>query len=121
PLRRGARPHAPPLPVLTRRAPATTEAYTPSLHDALPICSSARVTRVAMTSRAVLAHPHLRRPPHPPPRMAARGGAGPLVSVPCRDRKSTRLTSRHVESSYAVLRLKKKTELLLGYPLHSLN
>src|SRR5690349_24374896 len=68
-------------------APATTEIYTLSLHDALPICAlpaGAVVTDVGSTKRAVCG--------------AARG----------LDRKSTRLNSSHVEISYAVFCLKKK-------------
>src|SRR5574341_1560627 len=61
---------------------ATTEIYTLSLHDALPIwCGRGR----SQTAR--------RRPP-------SRG--------PARDRKSTRLNSSHQLISYAVFCLKKK-------------
>src|SRR6266704_5400716 len=60
---------------------ATTEIYTLSLHDALPISCSAAPTR--------------------PPRRC-RGCAR------SRDRKSTRLNSSHVSISYAVFCLKKK-------------
>src|SRR5438067_6103976 len=65
---------------------ATTEIYTLSLHDALPICGAS---------------------PHP-------GGgvtierAPPPVAVGGQDRKSTRLNSSHVSISYAVFCLKKK-------------
>src|SRR6266699_6223781 len=66
---------------------ATTEIYTLSLHDALPI-SSARGS--APTARA--------RPAE--------------ASTCCaRDRKSTRLNSSHVRNSYAVFCLKKKKKL----------
>src|SRR3712207_9322421 len=87
---------------------ATTEIYTLSLHDALPICSSVAV-------------------PLPGP---SRGGSDPAVSLPfCasplsrnpflafdlflkiripQDRKSTRLNSSHANISYAVFCLKKK-------------
>src|SRR5690349_24981420 len=72
---------------------ATTEIYTLSLHDALPIllaqapqrCRGAR--RRARDRRAVC-------------------GTRPRCSA--RDRKSTRLNSSHVEISYAVFCLKKK-------------
>src|SRR6266571_2491830 len=64
---------------------ATTEIYTLSLHDALPI------------SRA-------RSPsPIPPWRRS------PAASACVRDRKSTRLNSSHMSISYAVFCLKKKT------------
>src|SRR6266511_4316612 len=65
---------------------ATTEIYTLSLHDALPISPSP-------------------------------GTCAPTTSAPCsaaagwRDRKSTRLNSSHVKTSYAVFCLKKKKKL----------
>src|SRR5450830_1921326 len=64
---------------------ATTEIYTLSLHDALPIWPSARRSLGL-------------RPTRPPGR---RSGAWS-------DRKSTRLNSSHVSISYAVFCLKKK-------------
>src|SRR5256885_15015238 len=74
---------------------ATTEIYTLSLHDALPIS----------------------RPPtwNPAgPRARAGEGRGPRSprnrSRPRRDRKSTRLNSSHLVISYAVFCLKKKTK-----------
>src|SRR5690242_21590221 len=76
--------------------PATTEIYTLSLHDALPI--SAR---------------ELPPLPREPPRDGAR--AGPLLSHDPgsrrRDRKSTRLNSSHMSISYAVFCLKKKKKI----------
>src|SRR2546430_3477557 len=68
---------------------ATTEIYTLSLHDALPI------SRVAPRSRASLDRPAVA--PRPP-RIAR-----------AQDRKSTRLNSSHSQISYAVFCLKKKT------------
>src|SRR2546421_12481912 len=72
---------------------ATTEIYTLSLHDALPIfshsgslpCSGAITT----------------------PRLAVRRASPRSGEV--RDRKSTRLNSSHDQISYAVFCLKKKT------------
>src|SRR6266498_5324859 len=64
---------------------ATTEIYTLSLHDALPIC---------------------RRRAHP--------RCSSTVKPECRrstDRKSTRLNSSHVRISYAVFCLKKKKKV----------
>src|SRR2546422_8073434 len=77
---------------------ATTEIYTLSLHDALPI----------YPGRAVPGHPR-RRPPRAP-RAAARHepGAGRLSRRDRLDRKSTRLNSSHGYISYAVFCLKKK-------------
>src|SRR3712207_8346820 len=72
---------------------ATTEIYTLSLHDALPISEAAGgadraaeiIAAVARTGRSV------------PPRLDA-----------APDRKSTRLNSSHANISYAVFCLKKK-------------
>src|SRR6266478_8521160 len=75
---------------------ATTEIYTLSLHDALPICVARR-----LALRATWA---------PPRRLRRRLHAHA-------DRKSTRLNSSHSQISYAVFCLKKKkktnTQLLL--------
>src|SRR5205809_4575687 len=70
-------------------APATTEIYTLSLHDALPISpsSGARSGRRASTPCTSL---------------------GTSSSPSPRDRKSTRLNSSHGYISYAVFCLKKK-------------
>src|SRR3712207_7828069 len=93
---------------------ATTEIYTLSLHDALPISEAARQREAARCNRAT---------PSPPGRCRAgrrrgrvrerrspdaagrRGRGGPR---PCQDRKSTRLNSSHANISYAVFCLKKK-------------
>src|SRR5215475_15720659 len=64
---------------------ATTEIYTLSLHDALPIL----------------------RPSHP----SLRWGRWDQSCLP-QDRKSTRLNSSHVKISYAVFCLKKKKNTL---------
>src|SRR5438552_16474040 len=70
---------------------ATTEIYTLSLHDALPIFRWARGSSCADRR----ARPRRRR----------RGAASTRCS---RDRKSTRLNSSHQIISYAVFCLKKK-------------
>src|SRR2546426_11025693 len=71
---------------------ATTEIYTLSLHDALPICASrhgpAGCARNAQS-------PHLSR-------------ALGVPELSKEDRKSTRLNSSHLVISYAVFCLKKK-------------
>src|SRR5690606_41849979 len=94
-----------PVPLLSLNDPATTEIYTLSLHDALPIYLWKRTAERS-------------------PSTASRGRAAPLRSL-CRDspfldnflrtsrkdpedRKSTRLNSSHVKISYAVFCLKKK-------------
>src|SRR3989449_4306343 len=77
---------------------ATTEIYTLSLHDALPISGAAyRADRPAGAPR------HAVRPP----RHTARRDPGDLPRGH-RDRKSTRLNSSHGYISYAVFCLKKK-------------
>src|SRR5436309_5912388 len=72
---------------------ATTEIYTLSLHDALPISVNDRlyavVARLAMAVGRLVAF--------------ALGSIGAFL-----DRKSTRLNSSHVKISYAVFCLKKK-------------
>src|SRR2546426_7056608 len=79
---------------------ATTEIYTLSLHDALPICAAA-VSRHPNTGRSYVApHSCLLRPAR---RLVRARGCGV-------DRKSTRLNSSHLVISYAVFCLKKKKE-----------
>src|SRR3712207_8903121 len=85
---------------------ATTEIYTLSLHDALPIGPAAGPRGTAHRPdppRAAPARPHPgRRPGH-------RGQTRHLHRVrPRGDRKSTRLNSSHANISYAVFCLKKK-------------
>src|SRR2546422_11765698 len=81
---------------------ATTEIYTLSLHDALPI------SHLARSQGASSGASYLRAPPPPRAYSARRGSA---VECPRRcglDRKSTRLNSSHGYISYAVFCLKKK-------------
>src|SRR3712207_8930181 len=91
---------------------ATTEIYTLSLHDALPISRPAR--RRARDRRAAPAALHGDRDAHArldlrenPRRPGGRGRAARRVR-PARDRKSTRLNSSHANISYARFCLKKK-------------
>src|SRR3712207_8171395 len=85
---------------------ATTEIYTLSLHDALPICEAERRRRLQGHGGRVVLDDH---PPHDPlvsvRRAAARLLAGPI------DRKSTRLNFSHANISYAVFCLKKKKKV----------
>src|SRR3712207_7974545 len=79
---------------------ATTEIYTLSLHDALPISGPDARGRDAGPGRAVAAPRGARRPDDAPPRPdPGRGRA---------DGKSTRLNSSHANISYAAFCLKKK-------------
>src|SRR2546430_13071870 len=66
---------------------ATTEIYTLSLHDALPILHFARTSRPKAREQPLLRNRVLNK---------------------IRDRKSTRLNSSHSQISYAVFCLKKK-------------
>src|SRR5256885_13048274 len=70
---------------------ATTEIYTLSLHDALPISRAPRSPSSVISSSKWLA-----------PNSTGGSGRSPL------DRKSTRLNSSHLVISYAVFCLKKK-------------
>src|SRR3989442_15748178 len=85
---------------------ATTEIYTLSLHDALPISGRGGTGRPAAPpatrrqregSSSVSSRRGCRSSPRPRPMRSPRG-----------DRKSTRLNSSHVRISYAVFCLKKK-------------
>src|SRR5438874_9030866 len=75
---------------------APTEIYTLSLHDALPIWPAGAAIPVGRAGPDAWS---VRR---------ATGFAAAWTAVP--DRKSTRLNSSHVEISYAVFCLKKKTK-----------
>src|SRR3712207_6940764 len=93
---------------------ATTEIYTLSLHDALPICQigveRALVGRLGEQLRHVAVDVGLRGPvTHG--RAAERADVLVVVvavGVLVGDRKSTRLNSSHANISYAVFCLKKK-------------
>src|SRR3712207_7978865 len=84
---------------------ATTEIYTLSLHDALPIWD--RVLSINLTGAFLCARAVGRD-------MIARGTQGRIINIASvlghvgPDRKSTRLNSSHANISYAVFCLKKK-------------
>src|SRR5690349_24246744 len=84
---------------------ATTEIYTLSLHDALPIYGPAALARIRDPALEMLQVLPVRgegiRRELEQPRAHDR-------AVVPQDRKSTRLNSSHVEISYAVFCLKKK-------------
>src|SRR5690554_8027295 len=84
---------------------ATTEIYTLSLHDALPIFTSINVRRSEQIDCTVL----LVVEEYDPNTNAFKGVLQVQSSRPVfKDRKSTRLNSSHVRISYAVFCLKKK-------------
>src|SRR3712207_7805147 len=88
---------------------ATTEIYTLSLHDALPIfpapLGAVFGRRLAVPVAQLLAHGVLA----PSKEIGQdRGDGGQAAAVGEEDRKSTRLNSSHANISYAVFCLKKK-------------
>src|SRR5690606_40910117 len=106
---------SPPVFLFCLNPPATTEIYTLSLHDALPIWKRRqRASSIASacgrsdgaSSRPTPKYSSLRT--HPEACAALR--ASPCRRAPAADRKSTRLNSSHVKISYAVFCLKKKKE-----------
>src|SRR5690349_23743829 len=91
--------------------PATTEIYTLSLHDALPISAKALppapVISIALIERSSSALAQI---------SARRSYMANVKALrACGDRKSTRLNSSHVEISYAVFCLKKKIYIHATY------
>src|SRR2546427_12760907 len=84
---------------------ATTEIYTLSLHDALPISWELLLTNSATNNFAT----------------KSRHSCRPGTAVPRPDRKSTRLNSSHSQISYAVFCLKKKKKRNMRYTAQSQN
>src|SRR3712207_7708150 len=95
---------------------ATTEIYTLSLHDALPIWAVREDRRGGGVRGHLGQQPvHQRRARHP------RQQRGELDAGPRGrrvDRKSTRLNSSHANISYAVFCLKKKKTNTINPSLH---
>src|SRR2546429_5363930 len=90
---------------------ATTEIYTLSLHDALPISFGLGRSAGGSGAGGNGAPPDL-PPPEPPATIS--GNAATVVQTALEalgDRKSTRLNSSHGYISYAVFCLKKKTRI----------
>src|SRR5688572_31002532 len=85
----------------------TTEIYTLSLHDALPI--STAVPKYSAGSR-MKRHADAGRADD---RLATGEDAAHLIADVVQDRKSTRLNSSHSQISYAVFCLKKKKKINL--------
>src|SRR2546430_4944641 len=86
---------------------ATTEIYTLSLHDALPICAEAPSTGCSPHSDRRRRAWDSARPECSSARDRRRERR-PNIRRDRRDRKSTRLNSSHSQISYAVFCLKKK-------------
>src|SRR2546430_12517673 len=82
---------------------ATTEIYTLSLHDALPICVADEIEEQLGDAALVAAAAR---------QVGRDGGLQGEVLVGSEDRKSTRLNSSHSQISYAVFCLKKKKNTL---------
>src|SRR5437870_9078068 len=78
--------------------PATTEIYTLSLHDALPIFGTGLAAGLSVSNSVPVSTT-----------------LGDVDSVTIKDRKSTRLNSSHVAISYAVFCLKKKKKTIHFY------
>src|SRR5207302_5769979 len=100
---------------------ATTETYTLSLHDALPILGNGHPWMDPHDIFPCAAAPGDDRPPPP-----GWPGDKPPGDDRWVDRKSTRLNSSHVKISYAVFCLKKKKKtndiyhpLTLSSPVHT--
>src|SRR2546430_11159893 len=83
---------------------ATTEIYTLSLHDALPISNKWSPEHCRILQAPHLSSSRALRASH----RAGPGAAGTSNTFR-RDRKSTRLNSSHSQISYAAFCLKKKT------------
>src|SRR5437899_4387220 len=91
---------------------STTEIYTLSLHDALPISSGADARRRAADARAAPDPARARAGRGADRRRADARARGPARHLPRQqDRKSTRLNSSHLGISYAVFCLKKKKNI----------
>src|SRR5438067_4886093 len=84
--------------------PATTDIYTLSLHDALPISALGYDRDLRDPATASGRRVWLTTPPG--------WGSIRLAGDVLTDRKSTRLNSSHVSISYAVFCLKKKKEVV---------
>src|SRR3712207_8416946 len=89
---------------------ATTEIYTLSLHDALPIFITTHPCRSLFPPTTMMPGCQARR--------TRRKGYSPDC-VEEEDRKSTRLNSSHANISYAVFCLKKKKNMILNTTNHT--
>src|SRR5258707_12086533 len=94
---------------------ATTEIYTLSLHDALPISRRPPPPAGRRPSPGKRDHTCCRPAAWASPGEYRPAGSRGYRGRPEGDRKSTRLNSSHANISYAVFCLKKKKEILLCY------
>src|SRR3712207_8302848 len=95
---------------------ATTEIYTLSLHDALPILDKLSCVEVSCTRTNSLL-PGQPEPPYTPENSLSKSSTLCIEE----DRKSTRLNSSHANISYAVFCLKKKKyrQITIQYSSHT--
>src|SRR3712207_8356403 len=88
---------------------ATTEIYTLSLHDALPICAEAKTGLASWYGPGFEGLPTASGEPYDPHGYTAAHKTMPLgTDLVVKDRKSTRLNSSHANISYAGFCLIKK-------------
>src|SRR3712207_8418726 len=102
------------MPFFFFNDPATTEIYTLSLHDALPICRGHEVRRHFKPAGDVRPGLDLfdqRAHRQVTLQIGLLPGGDADVARRDRDRKSTRLNSSHANISYAVFCLKKKKNI----------
>src|SRR5205807_7808107 len=101
------------------RPTATTEIYTLSLHDALPILVSAGANQnIVLPQNSVNLNGTVIDDGFPSGGTLSQfwsmvTGPGKITFANPKDRKSTRLNSSHLVSSYAVFCLKKKNDITL--------
>src|SRR3712207_6978655 len=98
---------------------ATTEIYTLSLHDALPI-SAPLPGNSAPHVPSVVGHTPTTAPPAAVSPVPWPGGTPTRPGIAPKDRKSTRLNSSHANISYAVFCLKKKINIYFTYHVRTL-
>src|SRR3989442_4751483 len=89
---------------------ATTEIYTLSLHDALPICATRKRLNGCIFCCASIPWHDCSSSDAPARKNCHRTTRCAPSCCICADRKSTRLNSSHVRISYAVFCLKKKKQ-----------
>src|SRR3712207_6945546 len=100
---------------------ATTEIYTLSLHDALPISDFPRRKSVSVLRLLEGDDGPAQEQAVPVGERVGHTGLelGPLRGLGTRDRKSTRLNSSHANISYAVFCLKKKKKPKIRYTFNA--